>query len=164
MDYEKDMEIDESALDVEWLGQPSLAFKYGKYAAQCAAKVRLLEEQKKTIRSQLILSVNENPAKLIGKDKPNANDIEAYYRTQPKYIKAVEALNDMLEESEMAQVAKNEICYTRKAALEHLVILHGQQYFAGPSVPRDLTKEWVDRNKQKISDIETAKEFKRRRA
>lgn len=40
----------------------------------------------------------------------------------------------------------------RKAALENLVKLHGQNYFAGPSIPRDLNKEWVDSEKQKMSN------------
>jgi hypothetical protein len=41
----------------------------------------------------------------------------------------------------MAEVAKNEFSFTRKAALENLVQLHGQNYFAGPKVPRNLSKE-----------------------
>ena len=38
----------------------------------------------------------------------------------------------------------------RKDALENLVRLHGQQYFAGPKIPRDLPSEMEKRtNKNK---------------
>ena len=41
----------------------------------------------------------------------------------------------------------------KKSALENLVKLHGQMYFAGPSIPRDLDKEWEKREKEKrVSD------------
>ncbi len=151
-DYERDVRIDETALDVEWLEQASLALKYVRLVVYWNARVCVYQEKVKTIRSQLILAVNENPGGLMGKERPNAGDIEAYYRAHPKYIGAVEELNAALEEQEFAQLAKDEICYTRKKALESLVQLHGQQYFAGPSVPRDLTKEAAKRVGQRRAD------------
>ena len=126
--YEKDIEINPEALDVEWLEQGPLALKYSRYAAQAASEVRRLEEIKKTIRSELILEVNQNPGELIGKDKPNAGDIEAYYRNHERYKEIVQRLLDAQEEAEFAEAAKNEICYTRKKALEMLVRTHGLQY------------------------------------
>lgn len=35
MNYEKDIRIDETALDLEWLSQAELAIKYGRYWATC---------------------------------------------------------------------------------------------------------------------------------
>lgn len=160
LNYEKDIDIDESALDVEWLEQGALALKYSRYAAQCANEVRRLEEVKKTIRSELILEANENPKELIGKDKPNASDIEAYYRSHERYQKIVRQLLKAQEEAEFAEAAKNEICFTRKKALEMLVQLHGQQYFAGPRIPRNLTEERERR--QKRADSGVASKMKRR--
>ncbi len=152
IDYEKDVKIDASALDVEWINQASLAWRYAKNAAYWNDQVRTLEEKKKTIRSRLIIQVNEDPKTLLGKDKPNSGDIEAYYRMDPEYQAAVRELNEALKEAEYADQAKNEICFTRKKALEYLVILHGQQYFAGPSVPRDLSYEQQKRESQRQSD------------
>jgi len=152
IDYERDVVIDESALDVEWLNQPALALKYARLSAYWNDKVRRLDERKKTIRSELILKVNGDPGKLLGKDKPNAGDIEAYYRAQPEYIAVVEELNDATAEAEYATLAKDEICYTRKKALENLVVLHGQQYFAGPTVPRDLSAEYRASESQRRSN------------
>ncbi|MFA5525873.1 MAG: hypothetical protein WC992_03520 [Acholeplasmataceae bacterium] len=152
IDYERDVRIDESALDVEWLNQPSLALKYARLSAYWNDMVRRLDERKKTIRSELILKVNANPAALLGKDKPNAGDIEAYYRADTGYQSVVSELNDAMKESEYANLAKDEICYTRKKALENLVVLHGQQYFAGPTVPRDLSAEYRRKESQRVTN------------
>ncbi len=140
-DFDEDVKIDETALDVEWLNQAALARRYGKHVAFLRRQVWNAEEKKKTIRSELILEVNEDPEGLIGKKKPNAADIEAYYRNSPRYKEAIVQMHAAREELELAEVAKAEIAFTRKKALEHLVILHGQMYFAGPNVPRDLSHE-----------------------
>jgi hypothetical protein len=42
----------------------------------------------------------------------------------------------------------------RKKALESLVTLYGQQYFAGPTAPRNLTKEWIQNQKQTSSNTQ----------
>ena len=52
----------------------------------------------------------------------------------------------------------------QKTALENLVKLHGQQYFAGPSVPRDLSKEWERHERQKSVDAGVGKKLQWRKA
>lgn len=163
LDYERDMQIDVDGLDVEWLDQPVLALRYGKYVSQLRAEVARLEERKKTTRAELIVEANKDPQGTCNKDKPNAADIEAYYRTSERYKDVIKDLLKAQEELEYAEVAKNEISFTRKAALENLVRLHGQQYFAGPRVPRDLGKEWESRQRQKQSNSAVARGMKRGR-
>jgi hypothetical protein len=153
MNYENDVEIDETALDVEWLDQAALGLKYGQHVAHLHKIMALAEEKKKTIRSELIMEANEHPEKCCRKEKPNANDIEAYYRNNEKYKAVVAELLDAQYEAEYAEVAKSEICFTRKAALENLVRLHAQMYFAGPKVPRDIHKEWEQRQKKANENV-----------
>lgn len=141
LDYEEDMRIDETALDVEWLDQGTLALKYGKHLADLHKQVAKLEERKKTMRSELILKANQFPEESCGKEKPNTADIEAYYRNHERYKKIADELIEVQYEAEFAELAKNEIVFTRRQALENLVILHGQQYFSGPSMPRNLPQE-----------------------
>jgi len=139
INYEQDMEIDETALDVEWLNQASLAMKYGKHWSKCRETFTRAEENIKIIRSQLLKDANKNPVACLGKDiKPTAPNIEAYYRDHEDHIEAKEEWIAAQYELNMAEVAKWEISNTRRLALENLVRLHGQQYFAGPSVPHDL--------------------------
>lgn len=163
LNYEQDMEIDVDALDIEWLEQASLAMKYGRHVSHLRRKVSQLEERKKTERSELIQEANEDPQGCCGKDKPNAADIEAYYRASTPYKNVVQQLLDAQYELSMAEVAFSEISRTRRTALENLVRLHGQQYFAGPKVPRDLSREWENRKKQKDADSTVGRGMKRKR-
>jgi hypothetical protein len=141
MDYAKDMRIDENALDIEWLEQADLALKYGRHWADCRKRLTLAEEKLKVVKAELIAEANSDPKHCCGKDKPNANDIDAYVRNNLQHKEAKEEWVEAQYELNMAEVAKNEVSFTRKAALENLVILHGQQYFAGPKNKRNLTQE-----------------------
>ena len=101
------------------------------------------EENVKVIRAELIAKVSTNPEKCLGDGvKATVATTEAYYRNHKEHKQAKQEWIDAQYECNMAEVAKWEIGNSRKAALENLVKLHGQNYFAGPSVPRNLTKEW----------------------
>jgi hypothetical protein len=165
INYEKDIHIDEDQLDVEWVEQPDLAMKYASNLAKLRTKVRGLEEEKKVVRSECIVEANENPEGCTGKAKPNSADLEAYYRTQTVYKDVIEDLLKAKEELEFAELAFQEISWTRKNALENLVKLHAQQYFAGPSIPRDLSMKRVDYNAKKVEKVNAgvANRIKRKR-
>jgi len=161
MNYEDDMSIDETALDIEWLEQASLAMKYGRHYAKCRRTLTLAEEKIKVIRAELIQEANVDPDKCCNKDKPNAADIEAYYRNHQRHKDAKKEWVEAQFELNMAEVAKNEVSFTRKAALENLVTLHGQQYFAGPKIPRELSEEAEKRRRQSKVSIEIGRSLKR---
>jgi len=147
MNYEDDIRIDETALDVEWLDQASLAIRYGRHYAFCRRKLVQAEEKVKVTRAELIAEANSDPEGCCNKKSPNAADIEAYYRIHKRHKEAKKEWAEAQFELDMAEIAKNEISFTRKVALENLVRLHGQQYFAGPKIPRDIT--WERKEKQK---------------
>lgn len=163
MDYEKDLEIDENALDIEWLEQASLAMKWAKNYAVCRKRLTEAEEKIKVVRAELIKKANRNPDKYLGEGvKPTAPVVESYYRLHSKHVAAKEEWVDAQFELNIAEAAKNEISFTRKAALESLVVLHGQQYFAGPKMPRDLSNEVQKRKeRQKTVDKGISKKMKR---
>lgn len=145
MNYKRDLEIDVDALDVEWAGQAALSMKYVKHYAKCRKRLTLAEEAIKVIRAELIKRANSDPVRFCNKEKPNAADIEAYYRNHPKHKAAKNEWVEAQYEFTMAEGAKNEFSFTRKASLENLVTLHGQEYFAGPNVPRNLHDEMEKR-------------------
>jgi hypothetical protein len=142
MNYEKDLRIDADALDLEWIGQATLSMKYVKHFAQCRKRLTNAEENIKVIRAELIQKANSDPVRFCKKEKPNAADIEAYYRNHPRHKEAKDEWVEAQYEFTMAEGAKNEFSFTRKAALENMVTLHGQNYFAGPSMPLNLNREW----------------------
>jgi len=151
MDYKADVKIDETALDIEWLEQASLAMKYGRFYAVAKKNLTASVEKLKVIKAELIAEANKNPMKCCKKDKPNAADIEAYYRNHQRHKDAKDEWMELQFELDMCEIAKNEISFTRKSALENLVRLHGQQYFAGPKVPRDIS--WEKKEMQKRRDM-----------
>lgn len=163
LDYEKDMKIDPDSLDIEWLEQASLGLRYGKEFLRLKKEVDVLAERKKIIRSELIQEANNDPEGCCGKAKPNASDIEAYYRTNKRYKEIVEELQEAEYEAAYAEIAKNQIDFARKVALENLVTLHGQQYFAGPRVPRNISEEWEKKKKQQTSNTTVSAGMKRKR-
>jgi hypothetical protein len=86
--------------------------------------------------------------------------------TQDKYKEATEEFLQAKYEAKIASGASRAVDH-RKSALENLVKLHGQQYFAGPMVPRDLTHEWKSRQQQLKEEEEVdrgvGKSMRRRR-
>jgi hypothetical protein len=150
MNYENDIRIDETALDVEWLEQAPLAMKYGRYYALAKRRLIEAEEKVKVTRAELIAEANADPEGCCNKKNPNAADIEAYYRMHKRHKQAKEEWVTAQYELDMAEIAKNEVSFTRKAALESLSQLYMSNYFAGPKGPRDLTKAREER-KQKIN-------------
>jgi len=150
MNYREDLSIDPEALDVELLRLPNLAMKYGKHFAECKKLLSQAEERIKVTRAELIAKANINPLKCCKKEKPNAADIEAFYRTHPDHIHAKEEWIEAQYELQMAEIAYGEFHYTKTEALKNLVKLQGQGYNAGPDEPRALSFEWerFNRNEQ----------------
>lgn len=150
LNYKEDVKIDPTALELEWLDQAELAIKYGKEWSIIKKKVALLDEELKVLRSKLIREVHENPDECLGKGiKPTLLTVEAYYRTHKKHRKLKQQLIEAQEELDLVEIAKNEICFTRKNALENEVKLFVANYFAGPNVPRNLEEVRKNRDQQR---------------
>lgn len=147
MNYEQDLEIDPTALDVEWLGQAKRFMHYAKLSAQADRKVRLAEENVKTVRSELVRKVQEDPDLLGDEIKLTAQTTEAYYRLHPKYKKAKKELIKLQFRANILTQAVSAF-RQRRSSLENLVTLHGQQYFASPKEPRNLEGEHLKRLKK----------------
>ena len=140
LDYKNDVKINDAALDLEWLDQAELAVKYGAEWVACKKKVAILDEKVKVVRSELVIKAWKDSPKHLGQPKGSIQTVEAFYRTHKKHIKAKQELFDAEEELDLISIAKNEISFTRKTALENMVKLYASDYFAGPNVPRDLSK------------------------
>ncbi len=159
--YEKDIIIDPNCLDVEWLEQPSLMMKYGKIAAQTKVDMDMTKERLEVVKAELDKNIRLNPEKYnIGKLTESV--VASTILLQPEYKEASEAYIKASYEFNMAKYAVQAI-NDRKDALENLVKLHGMQYFAGPSVPRDLNKEWEEKQKQKKADSKIKMRRERRK-
>lgn len=147
MNYEQDVRIDPDALDLEWLEQSALMMKYTKHAAVTRDLMDKAKEKLDFVKAELDLDIRNNPS-AYNLPKITEGAIASAISLNEKYQKAVEDYNEARFENEVAQGAVRSIDQ-KKTALENLVRLFQASYFAGPSVPRDLTEEYLKQENQK---------------
>lgn len=157
MNYEKDMQIDETALDIEWLNQAALMMKYARFQAGLQLDEDGMKENLEFITAELDKEIRSNPEK-FGIEKITEGVIKNTILLQDKYKEINKEYHDAKFENNVGKgVIKS--MDSRKTALENLVKLHGQQYFAGPKVPRDLA--WEVEERKKRADKIVSDKFKR---
>jgi hypothetical protein len=150
MNYEADIKIEEGCLDIEWLEQPMKMLQYGKHAAEMKRNLDRAKEKLELVRAELDNEIRSNPNK-FGLEKVTDKAIDATIPLQERFKKASSDYLDVRFESDVAFAAVKAF-EQRKDALENLVRLHGQQYFAGPKVPRDLPSE-MEQRRSKTREI-----------
>ena len=147
LNYERDVSIDETALDVEWLQQSHLMYKYAKYQADTKKVMDEAKEMLEFIRAKLEMDIRANPEN-YGLSKVTESAIASTILLQPEYQESSKKYIEAKYENDVAAAAVRAIDQ-KKTALENLVKLLSVSYFAGPSAPRDLSLEWNERIKRK---------------
>jgi hypothetical protein len=159
MNYDKDIRIDPDALDLEWLYQPRLMVEYARHSAEMSLH---LDKQKSLLelkKAELDKKIRAHPEK-FEIAKPTETAISNAILMHPEYQEVEEQVWDAKYQMDIAKAAVRAID-GKKDALENLVRLHGQQYFAGPKLPRDLPKEWEQKMNQRRSDEGVAAKLRR---
>jgi len=167
LDIQTDQQIDPDALDVNWLEQPNLFYKYSNALNQAIDErndKKLAVEQEKDrlekVKAELDGEIREDPD-AWGLQKTTDATVNAAILASDRYQSALEDYHETKRELNEAQSKVNEY-YTyvhtmeqRKAALEQLVRLLNQEYFASPSEPRNLKQEYnqkVQSNKKEARE------------
>ncbi len=161
MDYERDIKIDENALDLEWKDQAELFMKYALHLANTQKELDSFKQELDIMRAEIDKSIRENPEK-YGIEKVTEGAIQSAILTDKGFIQANKDYLNVKFENDMAKNAVQAF-NQRKEALENLVKLHGQQYFAGPKMPRDLSFEAEKREKQKKANVAVGSMMRRTR-
>lgn len=133
MNYEQDIEIDPNDLATESLRQASLFYQYSKQEADAKYKYQLAWENVKIIRAELTLQASGDK-----KAFPNAQAVEAYYRSHPKHK---EAKTEMMQAEYDMNIATT-ACFSmrqKKDMIENLTRLALADYYARPSEPLILS-------------------------
>uniref|UniRef100_A0A6M3K1C3 Uncharacterized protein n=1 Tax=viral metagenome TaxID=1070528 RepID=A0A6M3K1C3_9ZZZZ len=159
-DYDKDISVDPLQLDVEWAKQ---AQTFHRYAEQAADARDLMERQKEKVavlEAELGLAIRSNPTK-YGLEKVTEGAIQSKILLDSSRKEAMEKLATLIHRHELLSIAVRSLDQ-KKSALENLVRLQGQNYFASPSVPRDIGSEWakeVERNaaRDKVKEVMASK-------
>jgi hypothetical protein len=158
MSYEDDVVIDETALDVEWLDQSRRMGNYCRIAAEARRTMDLAEENLDFVRATIERAIRLDPTKygvVPGARGITEDSIKAAVKVHDEYQVASRAHIDAKYEHEVAVGAVRAFDH-RKSALEKLVTLHGQNYFAGPSVPHDLSAERAKRDQAAQRNVRIA--------
>lgn len=161
MNYEKDIIIDETALDIEWLDQPKLMLKYTRHAAQTRQDMDLAKEEVDLVKAELDKEIRDDPEKFDITTKVTEAVVSNTILACDEYKKVIKKYNKAKFEYEVAQGAVRAFDQ-RKSALENLVRLHGQQYFAGPAIPRDLSDERQKKEREHETNQKIGKTLRRR--
>lgn len=140
LNYETDIVIDESSLDIEWLEQPRLMMEYSRHQSELEKEKDFMEEKLDLLESTLDHQIRSNPEKFGIDYKLTETVVGNHIKMNKEHKELKEALLDIRYEINTAKGAVKAFD-ARKSALENLVKLHGQQYFAGPNLPRDITEE-----------------------
>jgi hypothetical protein len=132
---EFDPTINPMALDTEWLAQPNL---YYEWATRAADARRRLDEAKADLdltRANLKKLVTNNPDQ-FGLVKTTEAAVDNAIIEELDYQTSLKALNKAKHLCDVYGAVLTTLDH-RKRALEHLVELHGMNYFSAPRVSGD---------------------------
>ena len=172
-EIKRDIQIDPDALDVAWLEQADLFYKYSEQlnrAMSTKNELKLILEIKKEevdkVKARLDLDIRKNP-EAYDLTKISEAAVSSAILVCSDYVEVQSEMNDLKQEFNEAQDEVNQLysCVhameQRKVALENLVRLLNQQYFSTPESPRNLSFEY--RNKTQITKEGAKRKIKNRR-
>jgi len=152
MDYQEEIAIDKYNLDVELVEQPAKFLRFARLLAIAERKVRQAEEDVKVTRSQLVFKAHTKGEAVLGRNvKVQGQTVEAYYRLDAKYARAKAYLDRATFKRDIYSAAVQAF-RQRKDALQELVRLQGQEYFAAPSIKQatgDMRLQVADAKQKK---------------
>lgn len=144
MDQDKikqDRSIDPKQLDVEAVGLADIIGEWGDASVESRYKMEALELQLDRKEAELQIMVRSEPGAYDLGDKPTETSIKAAVKQIPTLVKLEDELQQATKEYWHYENAMKSLEVKRRM-LEFLGDLHGKQYFAGPTIPRDLLEEW----------------------
>lgn len=147
MNYEDDMYIDENALDYEFLEQPVLMARYSRLLAEAQRDRDLAKESLDLVKAQISSDIRDDPNK-YDLEKITVDAVNSCVLQEKDYQTARQKVTDTEYEVSVLFGVISAINH-RKSSLENLAKLHGQNYFAGPQVPHDLTELREERKKER---------------
>ncbi len=137
-------DIDINKLDEEWINQPKIFFRYAALLASARRRESEARAEREIVKAELDLKVRKNLKKYkIDDVKLTESVILGVVTKLPEYKKAQRTRLIKKHKADILQAAVNALNH-RKSALERLVSLHGQNYFATPKPIDTRSMETVD--------------------
>jgi hypothetical protein len=151
MNYEKDIQIEDQSLDWECTQQPVLMMRYTNHFALMRKLADESEEALDVIKAQIEKEIRDDP-EAFDIVKITEAAVKAGILLDKRYTTANKAYINAKYEAKMAEGAVKAFD-NRKDMIEGLIKLHGQQYFAGPATPHDLTKIREEKTKERNAGV-----------
>lgn len=144
------LEIDLDSLDEEWVNQPQLYYAYAKRLADARQKLDESKSEFELTKAELEKAIRDDPEKF---DMPKVTEaaVKSCILTQDEYNNARTAVSEASHRVDVLQAVVIALEH-RKRALEKLVDLHGQSYFAEPKASRS--------SRETVSDMKHHAAFK----
>lgn len=146
MSYQDDVDLDQEALDVEWVRHPSLMLKYCMNAADAHREMDLAKARFDYVQARIDKEIRANP-EAYGMTRLTEGGIKSSIQTHDDYQASEQEYLSAKWEYDVAAAAVKSFD-AKKVSLENLVKLHGMGYFAGPAVPHNLTEEREKRQRR----------------
>lgn len=153
--------IDKNVLDDEWLGQPKLYFRWAVELEDARADLEQSKSDFDLAKAEIDLKIRSHPDKYDLPDKTTENMIKATIPGTPEYKEAEDEYLEARHRVGVLQAAVTALDH-RKKALENLVSLHGQKYFASPRASETTRDAMEEVEKKSVRSRSKAKRNKKR--
>lgn len=153
-------DLDSTRLDDAWRGQPKHVWKVTEKVAELRAEVEKAKARIESTKANVALEARQNPDD-FGIDKLTEDAVKNAVAGNKRVTLAIDKLIQAkfeLEKWEGVLIALDH----RKRALENLVDLHGQGYFAEPSLKGDARKRVEDAEMSEVRGGLARKDSKRK--
>ncbi len=160
-EFREQIKLSPEDLDCAALAQPDLFFEWSAKAAKARIEMERGRSRMEAKESELSLACRDNPETFGIVEKVTEAAIQHAIKVQADYQDLREGYFRLREESLMLDRAVDAL-EQRKRMIEMLISLHGQQYFATPSLGRNLVDAWgarqralTQRQKELLADRKT---------
>lgn len=160
-EFKTDLQIDPESLDVAAVTQADVFFKYA--SAMVDAKVAFDLSKKRLDVTEASIAHRIRKRAVSNGEKITEAAIVEKMKLQREYKTAQKAFLQARRKSLLCEYMVTAM-EQRKRMIEVLVTLHGQQYFAGPSSPRDLVSAWKDYKNDRTEELTKRQRRKARRS
>jgi hypothetical protein len=158
--FQRDKEIDPNQLDVECVRQSDRLHHWAEQAVEAGYRMDRAKLKLEVTKARLEIQCRRKPAD-FGLAEAREKGIEAAVIAHEEYQDAYKAWLDARKEAKLLDAAVNSM-ESKRRMLEGLIKLHGQQYFAGPNVPKDLVSSWKEYQDRLSMNVNTKQKSKAR--
>jgi hypothetical protein len=161
--FRKDKAIDPNQLDVECVQLAERAYHWARASVEADIGEDRAKFKLAMVESKLETECRMSPTS-FGLTKLTDASVKSAVRIHPELVQAYDVWLEARKRSKLLMAAVRAMT-DKKHMLQGLITLHGQQYFAGPSVPRDLIADWrehLEKTEQQVNELQRQRTRRRK--